>query len=223
MPTKKPKSLNCLEIIGTFIGSRRWVCEPENASEWFGQVQTGAAVRVLRRNRDQSRIDGVLIDVAKEYVEVPHTFDGDGTEPAAEERAVAAPRAIEPANVGVLDPPHRFGELPIEAPDEEMEVRREDRVGVDLDPSLVNGVGEKSEEHADVPTGLERGAPCNRTVHDVVQATGTIESRTAGHDDLRLPHARALRRSREFAVAAQYTHPVRRLRSKTLLREDSWL
>ena len=116
----------------------------------------GARLRSRRTKRVPQRVllepclDGVLVDVAEEDAGVTCALDGKRAESSAEQGTVAAAGAVEPADVRVLDATHRVRQTPVEAPYEQMEVRRQYREGVDLDLPSTHGPGHEREEHADV-------------------------------------------------------------------------
>jgi hypothetical protein len=70
---------------------------------------------------------------------------------------------------------HDVGDLALWTAKEQMEVRGEHAVGMNLDSSRSHFAGHAGQEHANVPGMLEQRPSCQPTVHDVVPVARAID------------------------------------------------
>jgi hypothetical protein len=80
-----------------------------------------------------------------------------------------------------LDVVHRFGQPPGGAPNEEMEMRAHQRVGVHLQVAATHAAREKRQEEAKILAALEHRPPRDRSVEDVMPTVRSIGTGRANH------------------------------------------
>jgi len=90
------------------------------------------------------------------------------------ERAVQLAAAIEPARVFALYVGHRHGKLAAGTVHEQMVVREHQTKGVDLEPASAHFLGDKRQEHAEIPLAFEHRPFREAAVGEVMPTPGGV-------------------------------------------------
>ena len=91
--------------------------------------------------------------------------------------------SVEAANVLELDVPQGPGKPSLGAAQQEVIVRRQDGVRMDLDVATPHRPGDPREEIPDVVAALKERAPRYGPVHDMVPASGAVLTGCPSHSE----------------------------------------
>lgn len=144
-------------------------------------VAVGAAEFVALTPRCDASAHRVSIDVLHQGAPVSIVLERLRKEPASNQGTVTAVDPIEAQGVCVLGQPQRLAQLPPGATHLQVEVRREEAVGVNLEPPLPDVPGQPREKEPDVGAVLEHRALRDATIDDVVSTARCVLPRLSSH------------------------------------------